>query len=121
MSSKAIQWRDWTAWVTNQETSMREITELRRTNSGFAEFYSHYSQLERTSTPVDGVGEILNAPKAPTKKAVPADVAAYAARYRTMSMDAVRKELSPGMNPEGPAAAAQAKRLFDASCAAGLI
>jgi hypothetical protein len=29
--------------------------------------------------------------------------------------------LSPGLNPLGPVAAAEQKRLFDASCALGLI
>jgi hypothetical protein len=49
--------------------------------------------------------------KAPTAKKVPHEVADYAARYRTMSADAVRKELSPGMNQQGPAAAAEANNL----------
>jgi hypothetical protein len=121
MSPKAIQWRDWTAWVTNPETSMRQITELRRTNSAFAEFYSHYAQLERTSTPVDGAAENLNARKAPTQKSVSAAVQKFAEEYRTMSVQQLKTLLSPGLNPSGPAAAARANTLFNDACALGLI
>jgi hypothetical protein len=121
MSPKALQWRDWTTWVTNPETLTRQITELRRTNPGFAEFYSHYAQLERTSTPVgDGV-ENLNVRRAPTKKSVPADVQKFAEEYRTMSVQQLKTLLSFGLNPSGPAAAARANKLFNDACSLGLI
>ena len=107
--------------MNNPETSTRQITELRRTNSAFAEFYAHYSQLERTSTPVgDGV-ENLNVRQVPAKKAVPADVQKFAEEYRTMSVQQLKTLLSSGLNPSGPAAAAEQQRLFDAACACGAI
>jgi hypothetical protein len=120
MSPKAIQWRDWTAWVNDPETSMRQITELRRTNPTFQEFYSHYAAQERTSTPVGDAVENLNV--RPTKKyVVPADVQKFAAEYRALSVQQLKTLLSPGLNPQGPAAAAEQQRLFDAACACGAI
>jgi len=121
MSPKALQWRDWTTWVTDPETSMRQITELRRTNPAFQEFYSHYAAQERTSTPVGDAVENLNVKQAPAKKAVPADVQKFAEEYRTMSVQQLKTLLSPGLNPQGPAAAAEQQRLFDAACACGAI
>jgi hypothetical protein len=121
MSPKALQWRDWTAWVTNPETSTRQITELRRTNPAFQEFYSHYAAQERTSTQVGDRVENLNARQAPAKKAVPADVQKFAEEYRTMSVQQLKTRLSAGLNPSGPAAAAEQQRLFDAACACGAI
>jgi hypothetical protein len=38
-----------------------------------------------------------------------------------MSSQQVKTLLSPGLNPLGPAAAAENKRLFDAACACGAI
>jgi hypothetical protein len=121
MSPKALQWREWENWVNHPETSMRQIEELRRKNPGFAEFYATMAQRERTSTPVGDSVENLNVRHAPAKKAVPADVQKFAAEYRTMSSAQVRTLLSPGLNPLGPAAAAEAKRLFDAACTCGAI
>lgn len=120
MSSKAIQWRDWTAWVTNPETSMRQINELKRVDAGFAEFFAHYSRQECTTQVGDAV-ENLNQRQAPVKKAVPPDVLQFAQEYPTMSTHQIKVLLSPGLNPLGPAAAAESKRLFDAACAFGAI
>ena len=92
-----------------------------RVDAGYASFMRKNYEREFAASPVDGAAVNLNEKKPTTKLAVPADVADYAARYRTMGADALRKELSPGMNPQGPAAAAEANRLFEASCAAGLI
>src|SRR5258708_31803027 len=106
MSPNALQRRDWTTWVTDPETSMRQITELRRTNPAFQEFYSHYAAQERTATPVGDAVENLNVRQVPAKKAVPADVQKFAEEYRTMSVQQLKTLLSPGLNPSGPAAAA---------------
>ena len=121
MSPKALQWREWESWVNDPETSVRQIEELRRTNPGFAEFYATMSQRERVSTPVGDRVENLNERQATGKKSVAADVQKFAAEYRTMSSAQVRTLLSAGLNPLGPAAAAEAKRLFDAACACGAI
>jgi hypothetical protein len=121
MSPKALQWRDWTTWVNNPETSMRQIKELRRTNPAFQEFYSHYAAQERTATPVGDAVENLNVRQAPAKKAVPADVQKFADEYRTISVQQLKTLLSPGLNPSGPAAAARANTLFNDACALGLI
>jgi hypothetical protein len=92
-----------------------------KVDAGYATFMRKNYEREMNESPVPDAAVNLNEKAPTTKKAVPADVADYAARYRTMSVEAARKELSPGMNPQGPAAAAEANRLFEASCAAGLI
>jgi hypothetical protein len=92
-----------------------------RVDAGYASFMRKNYEREFAASSVGDAVVNLNEKTPTTKKAVPADVAAYAARYRTMSADAARKELSPGMNPSGPAAAAEANRLFEACCEAGLI
>jgi hypothetical protein len=121
MSSKALQWRDWTNWVNDPETSMRQINELRRTDAGFAEFYVTTAATQRISDDPMAHVNVPNNNPVPTKKAVPADVQQFAAAYRTMSSQQVKTLLSPGLNPLGPAAAAEQKRLFDAACACGAI
>jgi hypothetical protein len=121
MSPKALQWREWENWVNDPEASMCLVEELRRTNPGFAEFYATMSQRERVSTPVGDAVENMNVRQATAKKAVPADVLQFAQEYRTMSSAQVKTLLSPGLNPLGPAAAAENKRLFDAACACGAI
>jgi hypothetical protein len=90
-----------------------------RTNEAYRKFLSVNLERETMESPRLEL-QPLNQ-KISTKKAVPADVAAYAARYRTMSSDQVKNELSPGRNPLGPAAAAEANRLFELSCQYGLI
>jgi hypothetical protein len=120
MSPKALQWRNWTDWVNNPETSMRQITELRRTNPAFQEFYSHYAAQERTSTPVGDAVENLNV--RPTKKyVVPADVQKFAAEYRTLSVQQLKTLLSPGLNPQGPAAARDGAKVLLGERTYGLI
>jgi hypothetical protein len=52
---------------------------------------------------------------------VPADVQKFAAEYRALSVQQLKTLLSPGLNPQGPAAAAEQQRLFDAACACGAI
>jgi len=47
MSPKALRFRDWTNWVNDPGTSMKQIQELRRTDSSFAEFYETMSERER--------------------------------------------------------------------------
>jgi hypothetical protein len=120
MSPKALQWREWTTWANNPETSMRQINDLKRTDPGFAEFYAHYARQERSTEVGDRV-ENLNERKTPTKKTVPADVLRFAQEYRLLSTQQVKTLLSPGLNPLGPAAAAESNRLFEAACACGAI
>jgi hypothetical protein len=103
----------------SERSTSAQCTARAKVDSGYASFMQKNYEREMNDTPVDAA-IILNQ-KAPTKKIVPADVAAYAARYRTTSSDAVRKELSPGMNPLGPGAAAEANRLFGLACQYGLI
>jgi hypothetical protein len=118
LSSSQLAWQEYR--VFSEQNDMRACRARAASDPGYASFM--HKNLEREAaeqSPTDLIN--LNANRTPTKRAIPSDVAAYAERYRTLSIDAVRKELSPGMNPLGPAAAAEAQRLFDASCAAGLI
>ena len=118
LSSSQLAWQEYR--IFSETHSMNECRARAQQDPAYASFM--HKNLEREAaeqSPTDLIN--LNANRTPTKRAIPSDVAAYAERYRTLSIDAVRKELSPGMNPLGPAAAAEAQRLFDASCAAGLI
>jgi hypothetical protein len=126
MNSKAIQWRDWENWVNDPETSMRAILEMRRTNPGFAEFYAHHSQNERTAAPVfdsvENVNVIQSTASTPTSKKVASpEVQRFAQDYRTMSTQQIKTLLAPGLNPLGPVAAIKNQELFDHACAFGLI
>jgi hypothetical protein len=96
------------------------VRQRKHTDHEFLVFLQSQLRKEMQDQPVGDAVVNLNQ-MAPTKKNPPADVAAYAARYRTMSTTDVKRELSPGMNPHGPAAAAEANRLFNSACAAGLI
>jgi len=107
--------------IFSESRTSAECKARARVDAGYATFVRKNYEREFAASPVGDAVVNLNEKTPTTKKAVPADVSAYAARYRTMSADAARKELSPGMNPQGPAAAAEANRLFEASCAAGLI
>jgi hypothetical protein len=120
LSAKQIQWQQWESWVNDPETSMRQVLEKRRTDPAFAEFYAHHSAAERTSTTVGDRVENLNV-KHSTKNAVPVDVQKFAIEYRTLPTSKIKAMLSPGLNPEGPAAAAEANRLFTAAIDAGLL
>lgn len=107
--------------VFSEEHSMSECRARAQQDSAYASFMHKNFEREAAENRDPNGLVSLNANRTPTKKGVPADVVAYAERYRTMSSDAVRRELSPGMNPLGPAAAAEANRLFQAGCDAGLI
>jgi hypothetical protein len=117
LSPSQQKWSEYRIYSENHSSS--ECRNRAASDPGYASFVR--LSLEREVA--DRGPQLINrnANRTATKKAIPADVAAYAERYRTLSIDAVRKELSPGVNPLGPAAAAEAQRLFDASCAAGLI
>jgi hypothetical protein len=114
MSPKAIQWREWEQWCSSLDTKMADIQNLRRTNPDFAEFYHTTAERQR-------VTDDTKPNTTPSKKAIPADVLRFAQEYRTLSTQQVKTLLSAGLNPLGPAAAAEAKRLFDAACACGAI
>src|SRR5215469_12478127 len=43
LSAKAKQWKRWQEWCNNPTTTMKDIRELRRTDSEFAEFYANQS------------------------------------------------------------------------------
>jgi hypothetical protein len=119
LTDSQIQWGEFRRFA--EQASMSEINLRKQSDPEFANFVRKNLQREMQEQPVGDSVVNLNQRVATVKKGVSADVVAYAARYRVMSSDAVRKELSPGINPLGPAAAAEANRLFEAACAAGLI
>jgi hypothetical protein len=96
------------------------IRQRKHTDREFLAFLQSQLRKEMQSQEVGDAAVNLNQ-TAPTKKNPPADVVAYAARYRTMSTAVIKKELGRGTNPLGPAAAEEANRLFNSACAAGLI
>jgi hypothetical protein len=118
MSPKALRWQQFEEWCSNPETKMYDIEAFRRKDPEFAEFYTTQNKRQLQDTPVE---DAAVSQSAPTKKAVPADVLKFAQEYRTMSSQQVKTLLSAGLNPLGPAAAAENKRLFDAACACGAI
>jgi hypothetical protein len=103
----------------SEQANMSEINRRKQSDPGFASYVRKCYEREIDQEIGDAVVNLNQ--KAPTKKNVPDDVAAYAVRFRTMSTDASRTELSPGRNPLGPAAAAEANRLFELACQYGLI
>jgi len=119
LSSSQLAWSEYR--IFSESHTSAECKARARVDAGYATFVRKNYERQFAASPVGDAVVNLNEKTPTTKKAVATDVVAYAARYRTMSADAVRKELSPGMNPQGPAAAAEANRLFEASCAAGLI
>jgi hypothetical protein len=123
MSPKALRFRDWSTWVNNPETSMKQIQELRRTNQEFAEFYATMSARERQSEQVgDAVVNLLE-PQAPSKKKITGvdeeELRLWCQQYRTLPMDEVRKIMSASQS--GQTVADHNKKLLEAGIAAGLI
>jgi hypothetical protein len=117
LSSSQLAWQEYRIFTDSH--SVAECKARTSREEGYRKFLSVNLERETMQSPRLEL-QPLNQ-KISTKKAVPADVAAYAARYRTMSSDAVRNELSPGRNPSGPVAAAEANRLFELCCQYGLI
>jgi hypothetical protein len=109
----------WLAWINDPNTSMRQVDSLRRTDPAFSAFYSKMSAAQRT-TEVGDAAVNLNANRT-VKGTSDAAVQAFATFYRRASTDDIRKKLSPGLNPDGPAAAVAQQKLFEAAIAAGLI
>lgn len=119
LTQEQLDWSEMTRFA--NESSMDAIRQRKNIDAKFRAFLATNYRREMVSTPVhDGVTN-LNANRQAQQSGVPADVLAYATRYRTISSSDMRKELSPGMNPLGPAAAKEANRLFEAAVASGLI
>jgi hypothetical protein len=102
------------------ESSMDAVNQRKHVDPKFKAFIATRLRQEMSSEPVETAAN-LNANRTPQTRGTSVDVQAFATRYRTMSVADVKKELSAGMNPLGPAAAAESNRLFEAACAAGLI
>jgi|SRR5712664_270594 len=123
MSPKALRFRDWTNWVNDPGTSMKQIQELRRTDSSFAEFYATMSERERQSTPVGDAVENLLAPQAPAKKEITGvdeeELRLWCQQYRTLAVSEIKRIMSPAQS--GQAVADHNKKLLEAGIAAGLI
>jgi hypothetical protein len=119
MNESQLRYREYREW--SEQASAAEVNLRRRSDPGYASYVSKAMQEEMRSTPVGDSVVNLNAPAARQQRGVPNDVLAYATRYRTMSAADTRKEMSDGLNPLGPAAAKEARRLFEAACADGLV
>ena len=123
MSPKALRFRDWSTWVNDPETSMKQVQELRRTNPEFAEFYSTMAARERQSTPIGDEVQNLNAPQAPSKKKITGvdeeELRLWCQQYRTLAVSEIKRIMSPAQS--GQAVADHNKKLFEAGIAAGLI
>lgn len=118
LTAQQLKWQEFRQFA--EQASMAEVNLRKKSDPEFANFVR--KNLEREmQQPVGDSVENLNANRIAQTSGVPSDVRAFAVRYRTMSAADVKKELSPGMNPLGPAAAKEANRLFEAACADGLI
>jgi hypothetical protein len=119
LTPQQLEWAEMTRFA--NESTMDAVNQRKHVDPKFRAFVATNMRREFAEQPVaDGV-ENLNANRTPQARGVSADVQAFATRYRTMSVADVKKELSAGMNPLGPAAAAESNRLFEAACAANLI
>jgi hypothetical protein len=118
LSASQQAWSEFRQW--SESHTSEQCKQRARSEKAFGDFYRKNLEREFGNTPVGDAVVNVNQ-KTPTKKSIPADVAEYAARYRTMSSDAVRKEMAPGVNPLGPTAAAEVSRLFELACQYGLI
>jgi hypothetical protein len=119
LNESQLRYQEYRQW--SEEASSAEVNLRKQSDPGYASYVRKSLQAEMSSTSVGDSVENLNANRQPQNSGVPSDVRAYATKYRTMSAADVRKELSPGMNPWGPAAAKEANRLFEAAVADGLI
>jgi hypothetical protein len=119
LSASQQAWSEFRQW--SESHTSEQCKQRARSEKAFGDFYRKNLEREFGNTQVGDAVVNVNQKAPTTKKSVPEDVATYAARYRTMSSDAVRKEMSPGVNPLGPAAAAEASRLFELACQYGLI
>jgi len=118
LSPKAKQWKRWQEWCNDPSTKMETVHALRKSNAAFAEFYRDQQGQEfRVDDPMATINIALNHKK-PQVYTPATDVLEYAKRYRTTRSEVLKAEMNPATNPLG---AAEAKRLFEASCAAGLI
>ncbi len=111
-------WSEYRQW--SEEHSSSECRARARVDAGYATFVRKNLEREFVAEVGDAVTN-LNVRQAPAKRIVPTDVQKFAEDYRTMSSETVKKLLSPGLNPLGPAAAAEANRLFEKACSLGLI
>jgi hypothetical protein len=119
LTQQQLEWAEMTRFA--NESTMDAINQRKYVDPKFRAFIATNLRREISEqTVADGV-ENLNANRKPKTRGVPADVQAFVARYRTTSVAEMKKELSPGINPLGPAAAAESNRLFEAACAANLL
>jgi hypothetical protein len=118
MSPKAIQWQEWEAWVSNPETSMKQVEALRQSNPEFREFFSTISQKQRPETPLAQY-DVLNANRDPDGSKLPDEVYTWAAQCPTLPVDELRRIMSPGAVYSR--VANENKRLFDIAVAANLL
>jgi hypothetical protein len=118
MTPAQIKWSEFRKF--SETASMSEINLRKKSDPEFAAYVRKSMEAEMSSEPVE-TAENLNANRTPQTRGTSADVQAFATWYRTAPATEVKKKLSPGMNPDGPAAAKEANRLFDAACAASLL
>ncbi len=118
LSESQLKWREFRQFA--DSASMSEISLRKRSDPEFANFVRKNMEREM-SQPIGDAVENMSANQVPQKSGVPADVRAFASRYPRMSVAELKRLLSPATNPDGPAAARETQRLFDAATADGLI
>jgi hypothetical protein len=119
---EALQFENWAAWVDDPQTKTKDIREKRGTDAQFEAWFTKNYGSELQPTAVSDAVQNSNVRQTPpAKKTASPEVQRFAAEYRTMSVAQIRTLLSPGMNPQGPAAAKHNQELFDQGCAFGLI
>jgi hypothetical protein len=119
LSPKAKQWRAWETWCNDPKTKMSEIHELRRTNAGFAEFFSNQSVRERHETPVETADfSGTMAVRLDNKVRATRELRDFAQAYRLAPTSEVKKLMSAATNPNG---FVEYRTKLDAAIAAGLL
>lgn len=118
LSQNQIDWGEMTRFA--NASSADAIRQRKNVDPKFRQFLVTNLKREMSHEVGDAATD-LNANRVPQKSGVPQDVWAFAQKYPRLSTEELKRILSPAQNPDGPAAAREAQRLFDAACADSLI
>lgn len=126
VDSEAVVFAEFEVWSNAPDTNTKMIADRRRADSRYAKYYNERLareiQNDDPMADVNARNNIRQPLTTPTSRRVASpEVQRFAADYRLMSSEEVKRLLSPGLNPLGSAAAEHSRQLFDQACAYGLI
>jgi len=120
MSGRAIQYRDWLAWVQDPKTSTAAVKAKAKTDPAFAEFYVKFVSgfsgvaqdgVQETGTARVDDGTVIDTP----------ELREFANTYRYASVEQINTMKRAATNPSGADGAARFNYLWDHAIRAGLI